>query len=313
MFGKSSQGRRSWRSGVVGLSALALVVAAGVTPAFADPNIQLPGVDDSLPNCAVLKGRALAGYIGTGEPKPTRPIDETFHTPPVNDWCNTNVGYSQASYGPNGVTFMVPPTVEGLFPYNNSEILAKPIFEQGQTMTMRVSGTEEIKTWNGTTGWGVSNRSIDPLGLEIAWFMYNGSAGLVGAGSTLTTPFFHAFAQDMPKGFFMMVKRAGSLLPQVVSLPTSILDNPHDYAVRLDNKYAYFYVDGKEVGVFADAPFGGWTDISGGKVPMMGQMWLDSSYWFPLPIPEFNGRWQTATLEHYRQGPSESTPLIFED
>lgn len=304
---------RGWTKVVVGAGALALVVGLGVAPSGADPNIQLPGVDDGLPNCAVLNPRAAAGYIGTGDPRPSRPMDERFAAAPVEDWCNTNVGFNKTSYGPAGATLKIPPTVEGLFPYNNAEILAKPVFEQGQTMTMRVSGTEDIKSWNGTTGWGVSNRSIDPIGLEIAWFMYNGSAGLVGAASTLTTPFFHAFAQDMPKGFFLMVKRAGSLLPQVVSLPMSVLDAPHDYAVKIDKKYAYFYVDGTEVGIFADAPFGGWTDISGGKVPMMGQIWLDSSYWFPLPIPEYNGRWQTVTMEHYRQGPSATTPLVFAD
>lgn len=64
---------------------------------------------------------------------------------------------------------------------------------------------------------------------------------------------------------------------------------------------------------FADAPFGGWTDYAGGKVPMMGQIWLVSSYWFPLPIPEYNGRWQAVTMERYTQGPSESIPLVLGD
>ncbi|ANY25141.1 hypothetical protein [Gordonia terrae] len=297
---------------LVAATVAAMLTWTGVGAAVADPNIQLPGRDDGTSNCAVLNGRAFAGYIGTGDPQPTRPIDERFATAPT-DWCNTNVGYSKTSYGSDGVTFKAPPTVEGLFPYNNAEILAKPVFEPGQTMTMRVGGTEQIKSWNGTTGWGVSNRSIDPLGLEIAWFMYNGSAGLVGQASTLTAPIAQALGQDFPKGFFMMVKKSGTLVPQARLLPMSILDKQHDYAVKLGSKQVGFFVDGKEVGTFDNAPTGKWTDISRQPVPLLGQMWLDSSYWFPLPIPEYNGRWQTATMSHYRQGPSATTPLTFDN
>ncbi|MDF3283943.1 MULTISPECIES: hypothetical protein [unclassified Gordonia (in: high G+C Gram-positive bacteria)] len=291
--------------------AAAAAIIAGAGMASADPNIQTPGVDDGVPNCAVLNARAAAGYIGTGAPQPSRPMDENFAHPP-RDWCNTDVGYSRLSFGPKGATFSVPPTVQGLFPYNNAELLAKPVFEPGQTMAMRVTGTQQIPTWNGTTGWGISNRSIDPLGLEVAWFMWNGSAGFMGqASQLLTTPLFHAFAQDMPRGFFMMVKKAGTLLPQIVLLDPKLLANPHDYSIKLDKEYVNFFVDGHNVGTFRDAPIGTWHDISGGPVPLLGQMWLDSSYWFPLPIPEFNGRWQSVDLARYRQGPSATTPLTF--
>ena len=98
--------------------AAAAAIIAGAGMASADPNIQTPGVDDGVPNCAVLNARAAAGYIGTGAPQPSRPMDENFAHPP-RDWCNTDVGYSRLSFGPKGATFSVPPTVQGLFPYNN--------------------------------------------------------------------------------------------------------------------------------------------------------------------------------------------------
>ncbi|WP_220135263.1 hypothetical protein [Nocardia gipuzkoensis] len=175
-----------------------------------DPNIQVPGADDGLPNCAVLNINAFAGYIGTGEPRPTRAMDENFASAPVGDWCNTNVGYSSTTHGPEGVTFVNPPTRDGLFPYNNSEVLAEPVFEPGQTMTIDIKGAPDLTTHNGTAGWGVSNRSIDPLGLEIAWFMYHGSHGFVGDASELTRPTFNVLGQDLPRGFFLMVKGAAS-------------------------------------------------------------------------------------------------------
>ncbi|WP_328713775.1 hypothetical protein [Nocardia salmonicida] len=49
---------------------------------------------------------------------------------------------------------------------------------------MNVKGAPAMVDHNGTAGCGVSNRLIDPralLGLEIAWFMYNGSHGAMGA------------------------------------------------------------------------------------------------------------------------------------
>lgn len=76
--------------------------------AAADPNIQVPGVDDGVPNCAVLQPRAFAGYIGTNDPRPARKMDENFATVP-RDWCNTSVGFSRLWFGkPNGVTFGTP-------------------------------------------------------------------------------------------------------------------------------------------------------------------------------------------------------------
>jgi hypothetical protein len=81
------------------------------------------------------------------------------------------IAMSMAGYGPEGVTSVNPPTRDGLFPCDNSEILSKPVFEPGQTMTIDIKGAPDLTTHNGTAGWGVSNRSIDPLGLEIAWFM----------------------------------------------------------------------------------------------------------------------------------------------
>lgn len=39
-------------------------------------------------------------------------------------------------------------------------------------------------------------------------------------------------------------------------------------------------------------------------------VWLDGSFWFPLPISECNAQPQTLTVTRYRQGPSESTPLL---
>ncbi|ACY23688.1 hypothetical protein Gbro_4555 [Gordonia bronchialis DSM 43247] len=70
--------------------------------AAADPNIQVPGVDDGVPNCAVLQPRAFAGYIGTNDPRPARKMDENFATVP-RDWCNTSVASAgRGSASPTG-------------------------------------------------------------------------------------------------------------------------------------------------------------------------------------------------------------------
>lgn len=319
-----------------GLVATAVAVAlawTGTGGASADPNIQIPGVDDGVPNCAVLQPRAFAGYIGTNDPKPARTMDETFATVP-EDWCNTSVGFSRLRFDTtHGVTFAIPDTLHALFPYNNAEMLSKPAFKPGWTMTMRVGGTEKIPTWAGTTGWGVSNRSIDPLGLELAWFMYNGADKPIGDASTLGKPIINALGMDFPRGFFMMTKRAGEIVPQIRLLPLSILSAEHDYSVVLGRKTVTFYIDGKEAGTdlapfrvdqqlrggsgshygtFDNPPVGTWYDISRQPVPLLGQMWLDSGYWFPLPLPQWNNRMQTAYMKRYVQGPTSQTPLTLD-
>ncbi|MCH5641086.1 hypothetical protein [Gordonia sp. ABSL49_1] len=316
--------------GLVAVVAALTLAWTGMGQAAADPNIQLPGVDDGVPNCAVLQPRAFAGYIGTNDPKPARKMDENFAKVP-KDWCNTSVGFSRLWFGkPNGVTFGIPDTPHALFPYNNAEMLAKPIFKPGMTMTMRVGGTQQIGSWAGTTGWGVSNRSIDPLGLEIAWFMWNDGNAYLANTSEIVKPIINALGMDFPRGFFLMTKKAGEIVPQIRLLPTSYLKKEHDYAVVLGKKDVTFYIDGKEAGTdvapfyvdgkkrggkgthygtFTNAPIGTWYDISRQPVPLLGQMWLDSGYWFPLPLPQWNNRWQTAYMKRYVQGPSNETPL----
>ncbi|MFT3716464.1 MAG: hypothetical protein QM774_11100 [Gordonia sp. (in: high G+C Gram-positive bacteria)] len=318
----------------VSLTAAAATLWSGVGSAGADPNIQIPGTDDGVPNCAVLQPRAMAGYIGTNDPKPARTMDEDFAKVP-KDWCNTSVGYSRLWFDKKqGVTFGIPDTLNALFPYNNAEMLSKPTFKPGWTMTMRVGGTKDIPSWAGTTGWGVSNRSIDPLGLEIAWFMYNGANPPVGAVSTLGKPIINALGMDFPRGFFLMTKKAGEIVPQIRLLPEKYLKSEHDYSVVLGKKQVKFLIDGKEAGTdvapfyvdgrkrggkgthygtFNNAPIGTWHDISGQPVPLLGQMWLDSGYWFPLPIPEWNNRWQKAYMKRYVQGPSDVTPTTLTD
>lgn len=254
--GRRTATRRRGRllHGTVAVATACLLAWTGMGQAAADPNIQVPGVDDGVPNCAVLQPRAFAGYIGTNDPRPARKMDENFATVP-RDWCNTSVGFSRLWFGkPNGVTFGIPDTPHALFPYNNAEMLAKPIFKPGRTMTMRVGGTEKIKTWAGTTGWGVSNRSIDPLGLEIAWFMWNDGNPYMANASTLAKPIINALGMDFPRGFFLMTKKAGEVVPQIRLLPTSYLDKEHDYAVVLGRKSVQFYIDGKEAGTDV-APF----------------------------------------------------------
>lgn len=319
---------------VVSVIAASAMLWAGTGPAGADPNIQLPGVDDGVPNCAVLQPRAFAGYIGTNDPKPAVKMDEDFATVP-KDWCNTSVGFSRLWFGEKrGVTFGIPDTPHALFPYNNAEMLSKPVFKPGMTMTMRVGGTKDIPTWAGTTGWGVSNRSIDPLGLELAWFMYNGANKPVGDASTLAKPIINALGMDFPRGFFLMTKKAGEVIPQIRLLPLSYLKEEHDYSVVLGKKQVSFFIDGKEAGTdiapfyvdgqkrggkgsrygtFSNAPIGTWRDISGQPVPLLGQMWLDSGYWFPLPLPEWNNRWQTAYMKRYVQGPTSQTPTTLDN
>ncbi|MFC8527415.1 hypothetical protein [Nocardia sp. NPDC057227] len=300
---------RAQRRRMAAVTSVLVGAALAAGPAAADPNIQVPGSDDGLPNCHVLNVNAFAGYIGTGEPRPSEVIDENFATAPVGDWCNTNVGYSGTGYGPDGVTFTNPPTRDGLFPYNNSEILPHPIFEPGQTQVYDVAGAPDMTSHNGTAGWGVSNRSIDPLNLELAWFMYNGSNGPLGDASELTRPIFHVLGQDLPRGFFLMVKRGGELIPQIRPLDPALLADDHKYAVKLTDRNVEFFIDGTPVGDFASPPHGTGRNILNQPVPLLGQAWLDGSYWFPLPIPEWNEHAQQLTISRYRQGPSESTPL----
>ena len=140
--GRRTATRRRGRllHGTVAVATACLLAWTGMGQAAADPNIQVPGVDDGVPNCAVLQPRAFAGYIGTNDPRPARKMDENFATVP-RDWCNTSVGFSRLWFGkPNGVTFGIPDTPHALFPYNNAEMLAKPTFKPGMTMTMRVGG-----------------------------------------------------------------------------------------------------------------------------------------------------------------------------
>ncbi|WP_051499252.1 hypothetical protein [Nocardia sp. BMG51109] len=70
-----------------------------------------------------------------------------------------------------------------------------------------------------------------------------------------------------------------------------------------------FLVDGAAVGSFGDPPHGKGVNLLGKPVPLLGQAWLDSSYWFPLPIPEYDERGQQLTMTRYRQSPNEPAPL----
>lgn len=66
--------------------------------------------------------------------------------------------------------------------------------------------------------------------------------------STLAKPIINALGMDFPRGFFLMTKKAGEVVPQIRLLPTSYLDKEHDYAVVLGRKSVQFYIDGKEAG-----------------------------------------------------------------
>lgn len=183
----------------VGFAAVVASVGVGI----ADPNIQLPGVvDDGMTNCGALSPRALAGWIGSDYQLPNRTMDETFATAPAQEWCTTDVGYSSLGFGPEGAALGVPRTADGLFPDNNAEIVSRPTFTVGQTMTMNIKGAPDMVDHNGTAGWGVSNRLIDPralLGLEIAW-----SHGAMGATADALSPVANLLGDDMPHGFFFI-------------------------------------------------------------------------------------------------------------
>ncbi|MGV9713051.1 hypothetical protein ACWDTI_20570 [Gordonia sp. NPDC003424] len=296
---------------------VALAVSAGA--AVADPNIQLPGYDDGMPNCAVLNPRAVVGYIGPSNPIPARKMDEKFATPPTSTWCITSVGYSRLTFSQAyGVGFHIDEHANRKFPYNNAEMLSQIIFPaRGWTMTMRVGGTERIlpnaqgrEFWHGTTGWGISNRSIDPFGLEVAWFMYNGATkGAATLSYRLTRPIFALLGIQFPLGFFVMSKKAFQAGITLHHLPVGLLAKEHDYAIRQDHRYSYYYVDGKLVDRLDKPPVGTHKDFSGQPVPLIGQMWLDAGYWFPLPFPQRNEGTQSAYMKRYVQGPSDQTPL----
>ncbi len=310
--------RRRFVRAMTATLAVIVMSVVGAGNALADPNIQTEGYDDGMPNCAVLKPRAFAGYIGTSHPVPAVPMNENFAVPPTKTWCITSVGHSRLTFGrPYGVGFHIDLHANRKFPYNNAEMLAQPVFPaRGWTMTMRVGGTERILKgpgrdyWGGTTGWGVSNRSIDPAGLEVAWFMYNGaSERWAGLTYNLTHPIFTLLNIQFPLGFFVMSKKAWQAGITLHHLPLRMLANEHDYAIKMDKWYSYYYVDGKLVDRLDKPPVGTHYDISGQPVPLIGQMWLDAGYWFPLPIPQRNEGTQSAYMKRYVQGPTSSTPL----
>ncbi|WP_405183025.1 hypothetical protein OG225_19620 [Nocardia sp. NBC_01377] len=114
---------------------------------------------------------------------------------------------------------------------------------------------------------------------------------------------------ELPRGFFLMVKRGRELVPRITMLDPGLLAADHSYAVRLDHERVEFFIDGGSVGAFTNPPHGEGVNILGKPVPLLGQMWLDGSYWFPLPIPEYNAVEQRLTMTRYRQGPSATTPL----
>ncbi|MEU2173993.1 hypothetical protein ABZ552_07190 [Nocardia sp. NPDC019219] len=132
--------------------------------------------------------------------------------------------------------------------------------------------------------------------------------GIAGA-SELTRPIFNVLGQDLPRGFFLMVKRGGALVPRITPLDPALLSDDHAYAVRLTEQRVEFFIDGAPVGAFGSPPHGKGVNILQKPVPLLGQAWLDGSYWFPLPIPEYNDREQRLTMTRDRQGPSETTPL----
>lgn len=280
---------------------LALAVTAACAPSSRDPNIQLAGIDDSVPNCAALTTLLSHLYIG-GPTLPSRPVDESFAQPPVDTWCNSNIGYSSETYGPDGVTFSLPRTDDGPF-HNNAELIALPEFEPGQTMTYDVRGFD-VSRLNGSFGFGATNRTLDYGNLEIAWFMRNDTTDPIGAATTQLAPLFRLFGIDFPRGFFLMVKRAGELLPRIRLIDERLLASDHSYSVRLDPDRVVFAVDGDAVASFADPPTGTQRDFAGYRVPLVGQIWIDGGYWLPLPIPQYNTNAVSVTLARYRQGPS---------
>ena len=278
---------------------------AGCVPAPADPNLQIEGWDDGLPNCAGLVGLFARLYIG-GPIQPARPMDERFTTAPVGSWCNSNIGYSTETYGPDGVTLSIPRTDDGPF-HNNAEIIAEPAFVPGMTMTYQIDGFD-WRSLNGSFGFGASNRTIDYPNLEIAWFMRNDTTGPEGAASQDLAPLFHLLGTEFPRGFFLMVKREGEIVPRFRQIDPELLSGSHSYSVRLHTNRVDFLVDGELLETFADPPRSAARDASGFSVPLVGQLWIDAGYWFPIPWPQFNSTGHSVTLRRYVQGPLAVTP-----
>lgn len=289
---------------------VALVVSSACAPDGSGPNIQLAGIDDGVPNCAAFLPLLSSLYIG-GPNLPNKPMDERFHSPPVAEWCNSNIGFSTETYGPNGVTFGLPATKDGPF-HNNAELLAMPTFEPGQTMTYQLRGTQ-IDNLNGTLGFGISNRTVDLPQLEIAWFMYNWTDAEIGPATQQLAPLFNLLGMDFPRGFFLMVKRKGELLPQIRLIDPNLLKSDHSYAVKLGASDVKFYVDGTEIGSFGRPPTGLGIASDYRPLPLVGQLWIDAGYWFPIPIPQWNDTPNSVTMTRYLQGPSETTPLVVND
>lgn len=287
---------------------LTLAVTAACSAAPGGPNIQTAGNENGIANCAVLDDIVTGGYIGIDQAQPKTAMDEDFHTPPSDQWCNTSVGYSSLDFGDEGVRLTVPRSKEAQFPYNNAEMLARPIFGAGMTMTDKIKGTD-LTSHNGTFGFGISNRTLNIGELEIAWFMYNNSTSFLSDVTVGLGPVFNALGMDPPQGFFVMVKRAGWPVPQVQLIDENLLKGDHSYAVELDTGKVRFYVDGELVADLGNPPAGQGKDDFGRSLPLIGQIWLDSGYWLPYPIPQWNGTTASAVLERYVQGPSQQTPL----
>lgn len=285
----------------------ALMGASGSGTAVAEPHPN----DGGMANCNVFGNvrRLLAGYNGDPNPQPYRPYYDDFTIARQENWCSTSYGDGTLRFGPDGLTLGIAASRPEVL-MSAGSVISHTNVEQGHTVTMKVDASGSAGL-NGTTGWGIASRTTDPGPLETAWFFRNDTDGPLGPISQATTPIFEAIGSDLPRGFFVMVKRALGL-PVIKQLDPAYLSGEHSYSVRLSSDKVEFFVDGAEVASFADPPTGRSIDISRQPVPLVGQIWIDSSYWFPYMWPQVNASGHLIRITDYQQGPNGEVPLVFD-
>ncbi|MFI5781914.1 hypothetical protein [Nocardia sp. NPDC051570] len=298
---------------------LASVALVAFSPgAVADPytgpsgqfGLGLPGQStDGLPNCGTTHPRTLTLNLGIEHPQPPRALDETFAAAPSGaDWCNIDLGFGGVTFGPEGITLQTPTAPVG----GSAEIVAQPITVPGMAEVFRLRGSNLVAD-TGAGAWGISNRSADPMAMEVAWFGWKGTTGPVtqlmaktGISDALTQLMYDAPAAT---GFNIYVKQAGERKMTTIPLDPALLSADHSYGIRLYADRVEFFVDGNRVATSAKSLTGRSVDIAGRPIPLSGQIWMDTQAWNPFPVAEFSPTANSATLAHYRQGPIDDTPL----
>ncbi|MCF8604300.1 hypothetical protein L5I01_13150 [Gordonia sp. HY442] len=249
--------------------------------------------------------------IGNGTQQSARSFSDDFRKPRPDLWCSYRTGTSQLNYGSDGATLKVPPTSASrpqdqslpLFG-DNAEFLSYPAFETGMTMSTTVNGAPDLLNLNGTAGWGITNRTLDVLNLDMSWFAWWGADGPAKRATDPVVNLVMPLLVDTPnpRRLVVMNKRAGSMKIDVRQLDQKLFAGTHDYSIALGKDSVNFRVDGKSV-----ARFDNQSKRSGAGTgqPRVFQIWMDHKDWPIVPLPDYNKTGHELTISSYSQAPSK--------